>query len=163
MVSVRSLLADLVDAFPDRRIPEATVSVYERELADVPLDALEGAVRELIRVSDYFPRVAEVRRRAAARVHVLPSEADALAQVSARTAWTRLDERERPDTPPALHPLVKDALDLVGGAYAFKSSDNPSVVRGQFLNLYRESRARTLERVAVGDFRPALPSPGQTS
>lgn len=147
-----ALLADLVDAFPRDAISAQTVRVYARELADVPVDRLAQAVSDLIRTSRYFPRVAEIRERAAELALDLPGEADALEQVQARAAWARLAEDER-GSPPPIHPAVKRALQLVGGAHAMRAADEPAVIRGQFLRLYRDVRAGEVTAAAS---RPQL-------
>jgi hypothetical protein len=159
MPSIGDALNDLRAAFPRDQIREETVRVYARELADLDPGDVEAAVRALIRTSQFFPRVSEIREAAAALRLALPSEADALRQVEARTEWARLPEQHRGD-PPAIHPVVKDALDLVGGAHAFRSSDQPSVLRGQFLRLFRGLRQDAIREAALGDISAALP-PGR--
>ncbi len=47
-----------------------------------------------------------------------------------------------------MHPLARRALDIVGGFYAFRSTDNAGVIRSQFLRVYnglRESEVRTTQ------------------
>lgn len=152
-LSLPSLVSDLADAFPREKIPPNTVAVYIRELSDLPLDELAEAVSDVIRTDQWFPRVADLRQRVAERRLALPSEAEALEQISARTEWARLDDDMRGE-PPVIHPAVLRALRLVGGAHAFKAADEPTVVRGQLLRLYREIRADEIAAVV----RPQLPA-----
>lgn len=146
----QQLLADLACAFPRHPIKPETFRVYLRELADLPPAALEAACRELIRTSEFFPTVRAIREAAVERLLGLPGEAEALAQVEARADWFKDAEHEREGDPPDVHPRVKEALDHVGGFYAFRTAENPSVVRGQFLRLYRELRERDLREANVG-------------
>lgn len=154
-------MAELTHAFPDflaRLDPqarEATMRLYLRELADIPAEILAVAVRDVIRTSDHFPRVKAIREAAALRTLALPTESEALAQVAARIAWGRQPEQDR-GAPPVLHPLVGEALDHVGGYHAFRVADEPGVVRGQFLRLYKDLRSGALRDANVG---PALPPP----
>jgi len=61
MTPLQTLLAELVAAFPNVNVAPATFAVYERELADVPLEPLARKVRLTIRESRFFPSVAELR------------------------------------------------------------------------------------------------------
>jgi hypothetical protein len=134
MPSIGDALNDLRAAFPRDQIREETVRVYARELADLDPGDVEAAVRALIRTSQFFPRVSEIREAAAALRLALPSEADALRQVEARTEWARLPEQHR--------------------------GDQPSVLRGQFLRLFRGLRQDAIREAALGDISAALP-PGR--
>ena len=141
------LLADLANAFPRQAVTPATVAVYARELDDLPEDALEQAVRDLIRSADWLPTVAAIRLAAAEYLLELPSETDALSQIEARIAWARADDGT---DPPPVHNLVSATLEHVGGYHAFRSTDKPSMLRAQFVNLYRETRQRQLRDVQTG-------------
>lgn len=149
-----TLLVELSNAFPRNALRPGTLEVYVRELDDLPVDALEPAVRELIRTSEFFPTIRAIRATAAELMLELPYEDDALSQVEARLRWAREPEEEREPDGPEIHALVKEALDHVGGFYAFRSAEQPAVVRGQFLKLYREMRERAVYDVQVD--RPAL-------
>lgn len=163
--SLSSLLRDLQAAFPRERISAETAALYARELSTVPLDVLEPTVREIIRTSGadaFFPRVGEILRVAAERTLGLPGEAEALAQVEARIAWGA----ERVGHRPAVHKLVAEALESVGGFAAYRTAEKPGIARAQFLALYREMRARTIREFTVGPValdagpeRKALPTP----
>jgi hypothetical protein len=159
MAAASQLLSELARAFPRHPVTRETLDVYLRELADLPVDVLERAVRELIRTSEWFPTVRAIRESASEHALGLPGEADALAQVEARQAWGRQDEQTR-GTPPALHPLVAEALDHVGGWHAFRTADEPAVVRGQFGRLFRELRSAALREAQIGDLA-ALPAASQ--
>jgi hypothetical protein len=126
-----------------------TLRVYLRELDDIPLAVLEQTVRELIRTSEFFPTVRAIREAAAERTLNLPGEEEALAQIEARIRWAREDEETRGD-PPSVHPLVVRALEHVGGFHGYRSADEPGVVRGQFLRLYRDLRGRAIHDAKVG-------------
>lgn len=146
----QQILADLARAFPRQTFDAGTLRVYLRELEDVPAEALDVATRQLIRTSEFFPTVRAIRERVAENALDLPGEAAALAQVYARVAWARDDDQEREGDPPPIDPLVRQALDQVGGFSAFKTADEPGVVRGQFLRLYRETRAAAVVDVQIG-------------
>lgn len=114
--------------------------MYGRMLKDIPLDVVTAAVYGLIKRSRFMPSIADITEECAEISLRLPREAEALAQLEARMAWGR----EREGEPPEIHPLVRTALEHVGGYHAFRSTDNPAVVRGQFLKLYRDLRGSTI-------------------
>lgn len=128
---------DPVDTDMARRVIDA--------LADLPVEALAAGADDLIRTRVFpsFPLVAEIRLAAVQHLADFPSDSMALEQIEARIAWAKQDEDVRAD-PPVVHGLVREALDHVGGWHAFRAADEPAVVRGQFLRLYRDLRAEAL-------------------
>lgn len=155
------LIADLVRAFPQslKALPpgeiEALARLYERELSDLPPGLLAEAVRDLIRTEKWFPQIAAIRERVAERALALPDESGALAQVEERMRWGRADESERAPEAPGVHPLVREAVDHVGGFYAFREAQEAAILRGQFGRLYRELRARAVYEYQLDPLRPA--------
>lgn len=156
MSRVVVLLAQLKLAFPRDPITQDRFDLYVHELASVDPAALEAAVREIIRTrtGGYFPAIAEIINAAAEHALGLPSPDEALAQVEARIRWGR----ERAGEAPAVHPAVVEALEQVGGFHALRTAEKPSVIRGQFLNLYRDRRAAALRAAALTPTLPALPA-----
>lgn len=124
-------------------------------LEDVPDEDLEAAALEHQLTSKFFPSPSELRALAVERSLHLPAEYEALSQVEARVVWARQPESTRGDPPP-IDPLVREALEHVGGYYAFRASDRPAVIRGQFLTYYREMRAETVRAAIVRRKPPAL-------
>lgn len=155
MADRQRILATLGAAFPRDRIKPDTFALYLAHTADIGEDALAAAVDELIRSGDYFPTIRALRETAAEHALDLPTEAQALEQITARMDWARLDEHERPADPPEVHPLVRRALDLVGGYAAFRETDRPGVIRSQFGRAYADLRGVEVRHARVG---PALPA-----
>lgn len=146
----------LVDAFHWYPLSREAAASYVSELADVPIPLLEFAVTEAIRTEPkYFPSIGLLRSLAASHSLALPSPTGALAQIQARISWAKLDDETRPEIPPAVHKTVKQALDLVGGFGAFRTAEESTIVRGQFLRIYKEIRDDTLHEATAG--RLALP------
>lgn len=136
-----------MDAFPRQEVNPRTLELYADDLSDIPLPTLGAAVKTLRRTSEFFPTIRAIREVAAEITLDLPNEDEALSQIERRLSWRHEDELTRSDPPP-VHQDVKRALDHVGGFFAFRSTDDPSIVRGQFLRMYREIRAgrvRTLQ------------------
>lgn len=151
----QQVLADLARAFPRQPVTADTLRVYLRELDDIPADALEVAVRALIRTSEFFPTVRAIRETVTEATLALPGEAEALGQVAARVAWLSSGLTAETTAPP-LHEKVKEALNLVGGASAFRASSDQGVVRGQFARYYRELRATAVREAQTGTLRDLI-------
>lgn len=146
------LLLKLRDAFPRQAkdYPRETFAEYKSQLQDLPYDAVHASVNELIRTSEFFPSVRAIREAACERVLALPSRTQALSQIEARIRWQRLSDGEKEASRPVVHPLVQEALDLVGGYYAWKTTDNPAVIRGQFSKAYDELRGQAIRDAQIG-------------
>jgi hypothetical protein len=147
------LLGALAVALPHHpKMPPSTLRLYLRDLEPIPIAVLADAITWMIRtvpMERRLPSVREIREACAERVLQLPSEAQALEQITARIAWARTSEGD----PPAVHELVEAALDQVGGYHAFRTTDEPGVIRGQFSRIYRGMREDTMRRCQAS---PAL-------
>lgn len=148
------IIAELAAAY-EKELPADTLRVYVRELHDIPTIFLSEACRYLARTVDWFPRIAQIRAAVAEHRLALPTEDEALAQIEARIGWYNDWQGQ---VAPFMHPLVKRALGHVGSTYAFRATNEPAVVRGQFLKLYRDMRNSAIREMQVGDAanQPAL-------
>lgn len=149
-----SVIANLARAYPRQAITAEALTLYVQHLADIPDGMLADIGREWIRTERFFPTIAELRALAAERALSLPTDEQALAQVTARIAWGR-DAMDA--DPPDVHPLAVAAVRAVGGYPAFRASEKPEVITGQFLRFYRDARAAALRAAQVGDMSRALP------
>jgi hypothetical protein len=142
-----ALVAELRLAFPRQKISEQTLTLYVRELADLPPAAVAVAVRQAIRTSRYFPEISDLRAAAAETALGLPDETAALRQVEDRQEWARDGAGGEP---PHVDEIVLDAIRAVGGWHAFRASSRPDLVRREFVDRYSELRARAIRAVQAG-------------
>ena len=149
-----TLVAVLKGAYPRQPTDEATAEVYVRFLIDLDHEPAAAAVHRLIQTSTFFPTIAEIRADVAEYECGLPSVTEALELVMERNRLTD-DEIEANPLPTE----VKQAYRMVGGAWAFRTSENPIALRAQFRDAYGEIRAAAVRRIQQA---PALaPPPGQ--
>ena len=124
---------------------KATMELYARLLLDIPDDVLEAATMHHITESQWWPKVSELRERATAirmAAKQIPTEYEAWSQVyvnarhSDRCEWS--------------HPLVKLAIDRLGGikAYAFSPLEDEPSWRAQYMRCYQGLVARERETVS---------------
>jgi hypothetical protein len=59
------ILETLAAAYPEKAHDKRTLALYLEHLADIPAHWLEAAARRHIDTSNWFPRIAELRRAAA--------------------------------------------------------------------------------------------------
>lgn len=106
--------------------------VYSEALADLEPAAVDVAVAALIKTSRFFPTVAEIRERVGEQKLGLPTPAE---------AWMMACGDLKRDDPSGLMHRAKHA---VGGEWAFRTSENPTALRAQFLRIYEDLRDRQI-------------------
>lgn len=119
-------------AYPRQDFPDETVALYVEMLGDLPDGEVVDAVKRLVKRSTFLPSVAEIRREVAEAALRLPTPAE---------AWRMVNDAATQN----LLPLeVAEAMRDVGGRYAIRTSEQPSVIRSQFLKLYESRREQAL-------------------
>ena len=135
------LVEKLRAGFPHHALTDAQAETYARYLRDLDSAATEALVEELIATSVEFPRIAELRRPIIEAAAGIPDAAEAYRSLSEPGA--------------DVHELAREVRELMGGVWAFKTSENPSITRAQFLKLYAEKRDELLRQANVTHFRSA--------
>lgn len=133
VAEAQKLVALLVAAYPEVELREETVPTYVRFLVDLDRRAAEEAVEDLIATSVAMPTAAAIRRQVINEELQLPTAAEAWISVS--DTASKAEE---------LHELAKEARELLGGSWAIRTSDQPSITRAQYLKIYDELREKTL-------------------
>lgn len=148
-------VAILRDAFPRQEFPDASVALYAQLLGDLDEAAVVDAVTRLVRRSTFLPSIAEIRQEVAEAELALPTVEE---------AWSLVND---PDVSVlSLPPALADSLKSVGGRYAVRMSEQPTVIRSQFVKDYAARRAQAVleqMKAAVPPERtyrlPAAPPP----
>ena len=126
------LVSLLFSAYPQVALRDGTAAAYVRYLVDLDADAVEAAIEELILTDRALPTIASIRR------HVVEGKAGLPTAIE---AWAALNAHQRPGE---LHELAKQARELLGGSWAIRTADNPSITRAQYVKVYDELRERAL-------------------
>lgn len=130
----QQLMELLLAAYPEVHPREETFPTYVRFLLDLEYGAASEAVEDMIAVSPKLPTIASVRRRVLEGELELPTAAE---------AWMAINDPHRQKE---LHALAKEARDLIGGAWAVKTSENPSITRSQYLRIFDDLREQAFLR-----------------
>lgn len=141
--SVR-LVAGLVAAFPGTDVHQDTVSVYVRAVEKLAEEPARRAVAYLVATSARFPSIAALVEETVVAAEGLPSAA---------AAWEMVARVEK-DLPP----VVRRALEAVGGRWAVRTAENTVALRAQFLRMYEDFR-REAVAAAAGVASDAVASP----
>jgi hypothetical protein len=136
------IVGKLKAMYPRQEVNTETVIGYVKFLSDLDAEPAMRAVDEHIASSPWFPSVAEIRERVAERASGLPHGAAAydlaVAVCEKRGALADLPE------------AVRRALDHVGGTWALRTTEDPGVLRAQFLKAYDAYRRETLDSARLG-------------
>jgi hypothetical protein len=168
------LVAVLKAAFPRQPVEPETVKVYANFLVDLDVDAATAAAKRLVATSRFFPTIAELREAAAETELGLPNEVEAWDMVNrfvfhqgdrvpcpagCDDGWADRDgDVVCPDChgygwveerPPPLHPVLRQALDFIGGSWGLRATGHSAVLRAQFRDAYRTLRPQAVRGVAI--------------
>lgn len=132
VAQAEKLVDILIAAYPEVAMREETFATYVRFLVDLDKGAVEEALEDLIATSLAMPTIAAIRRQVINEELQLPTAAE---------AWVAISDSTRTEE---LHDLAKEARELLGGSWAIRTSDQPSITRAQYLKIYEELRERTL-------------------
>lgn len=146
LTGISQAVAILRDAYPRQDFPDRSAKLYGTMLADLDDTEVVEAVHRLIRRSTFLPSIAEIRAEVMEAVLCLPSPQEAWAMVN------------RHDTEGHLPTVVLASLNALGGRWALRVSDQPSVLRSQFLRDY-EARRQDAMTAAVGADPAGMPGP----
>lgn len=112
--------------WPNAKLTEETVFLYMTALADLPYEATNLVLTDLLMTSDFRPSVAKIRRAVAGKLGLLPPSADSA--LAAAAIWVEYREQLQfvngsgysPTPPAAVHPLVRkvvETLDTTHGSW----------------------------------------------
>lgn len=135
-MSIAETLSPLVAAYPNHPFERETAALYAEMLRDIPEDALKAAVLDHITSSNWFPTVAELRKRAAELCSDIPS---------AEGEWLKISRaiREAKSTPPLSRP-AREALEAIGGWYYLVVNGAAASDRAHFFRIYEELKKEEL-------------------
>lgn len=154
-IEVAEILTMLAAAYPRSNVPEQTVLVYSRMLADVPTELLQAAAVRCASSLEFFPSVFQLRRAVteirAARAGI-PSAYEAwedlrragdgqCSRVVAENGRHIIEKWEYVFR----HPIVRRVAEMLGWPREFPG-DNPAADRAHYFRAYEETVRLELER-----------------
>ena len=144
----------LLAAFPNARMTEATVDLYERMLVDLDFGQAQDAVGRLICTSRFMPTIAEIRE-ASADLSIGPARTGVAAWADVMLAIRRVGQY---DLPTFEDPIVAECVRAMGWRYLCTADVPESVDRARFAELYNDLQRRTRVQTITAPGR-LLPPP----
>lgn len=147
---ISKLMALATANFPNMQEKDMgpTLVLWREMLADMPYEVAEAALLKVLATTKFWPTMAEIREAAltiTGQQGLTPAEAWALVeQANERYGYYRAAEGMR-----SLPPLVQTVVRALGGFQEICSSEEPAVVRGQFLKMYEQYAAREREMAVL--------------
>jgi hypothetical protein len=135
----RSLVEALFASYPWLQPQKATIDMYTKALLGLENEEAAWAIGEAVKRSSRVPSISEL-------IELVVTERLGLETASAAWEMILLDKSERPR--PLSGPAER-AYRLVGGRHAVRSTDQPGILRAQFLKAYEEFRLEAI-RAASG-------------
>jgi len=139
---VVKLLAVISGAYPNMQVTEATVALWYELLGDLDINLALAAVKKLILESSYPPTIADIRKRV---VDIITLAED---KMSAAEAWGEVEKKIRwygyyreVEALENMTPQVAKVVRYIGWRNICLSEE-PSVIRGQFLKMYQQVAER---------------------
>ena len=156
---INQLLTLLIATYPNHPVPDpdALVLSWEIGVGDLPYGAVKEAVVAWVRSSErFFPTSGQIRQLVIDDTGVLPSGPDAWAMIQERMKATYPGHPAPPWDAPE---CVRLALKARGGMEIVRHSEEPQILRAQFLKtyeIYRQRATQTIDVVQVLTDRAAI-------
>lgn len=139
---VAKILAVLAAAFPKLEVDDLKVHVWHEMLSDIDYAVANIAIKKLLLESPYPPSIADIRKRA---VEILTPEEE---KIDAAEAWGEVERAMRfygyyreAEALESMSPRVAKVARWMGWR-DICLSEEPGVVRGQFLKMYQQVTER---------------------
>jgi hypothetical protein len=139
---VVKLLVVINAAFPNMQVTEAMVDLWHELLGDIDFNLAKAAVKKILLESPYPPTIADIRKQAAEII--MPKEN----KIDAAEAWGEVERAIRlygsymeEEAISSMSPAVARVVKYIGWR-EICLSEEPGVVRGQFLKMYQQLQER---------------------
>jgi hypothetical protein len=130
------------DTFSDPEKTRPVIKLWAEMLADIPYEVVEVAVKKFILESSYPPTIAEIRKQA---MEIATSPED---KIGSAEAWGEVERAIRlygyyneAEALKSMSPQTAKVVKYIGWR-EICLSEEPGVVRGQFLKMYEQLQER---------------------
>ena len=135
------ILGGLAILYPRFNLTRETIHAYHRILGDLPVDLLDAAALEIGRNNTFFPAAAELRKAAFNLTRVADGT------LNAQDAWAMVKKAfgaigHTGGMPDHFPPIVKKAVEGIGGWRSLCMSENDMSDRARFVESFNAYSAR---------------------
>lgn len=134
------LLVVINAAFPNMQVNEVMVDLWHELLGDIDFNLAKAAVKKILLESPYPPTIADIRKQVAEITtpkQIDPAEAWGEVERAIRYYGSYMEEEALASMSPAVARVVKYI-----GWREICLSEEPGVLRGQFLKMYQQLQER---------------------
>jgi len=133
------ILKILMDTFKDFEANDSKFAIWYELLGDLDFKIVKIAVEKLIIQSPYVPAISDIRKQAVEIMHPSIDATEAYGEV--RRAIKEYGYDYAPEAFGSMSPLTRKVCEYIGWQNICLSEE-PSVIRGQFLKMYEQLRER---------------------
>jgi hypothetical protein len=133
------ILAVLKEAYKDFQVTETKINLWFNLLGDLDFKIVQVAVKKLILESPYVPTISDIRKQAIEIIHPSIDATEAYGEV--RRAIKEYGYDNAPEAFGSMSPLTRRVCEYIGWQNICLSEE-PSIIRGQFLRMYSELREK---------------------
>ena len=133
------ILAVLKEAYKDFQVTEAKINLWFNLLGDLDFNITQVAIKKLILESPYVPTISDIRKQVIEIMHPSIDATEAYGEV--RRAIKEYGYDNAPEALQSMSPLTRRICEYIGWQNICLSEE-PSIIRGQFLRMYSELRER---------------------
>lgn len=138
LTEFRLQIKKLFSAFPNQLVEQQTIAVYTEMLADIPVEQLAVAVRQLVSTAKFLPTIAEIRTAVAGLINPdLPNAAIAWGEV--RSYLPHIMKGDACQIPKLSNPIAQKVADSIGWRRLYFYQ---SYCEKLFISAYNESLDR---------------------
>jgi len=133
------ILKILTDTFKDFEANDSKFAIWYELLGDLDFKIVKIAVEKLIIQSPYVPAISDIRKQVVEIMHPSIDATEAYGEV--RRAIKEYGYDYAPEAFGSMSPLTRKVCEYIGWQNICLSEE-PSVIRGQFLKMYEQLRER---------------------
>ena len=133
------ILKILTDTFKDFEANDSKFAIWYELLGDLDFKIVKTAVEKLILQSPYVPAISDIRKQVVEIMHPSIDATEAYGEV--RRAIKEYGYDYAPEAFGSMSPLTRKVCEYIGWQNICLSEE-PSVIRGQFLKMYEQLRER---------------------
>ena len=133
------ILAILKETFKDFQVTETKINIWYDLLKDLDFKITQIAIEKLISESTFPPTIADIRKQVIEIIHPVIDAAEAYGEV--RKAIKEYGYDNAYEALKSMSPLTRKVCEYIGWQNICLSEE-PSVVRGQFLRMYEQLREK---------------------
>jgi len=133
------ILKILTDTFKDFEANDSKFAIWYELLGDLDFKIVKIAVEKLILQSPYVPAISDIRKQVVEIMHPSIDATEAYGEV--RRAIKEYGYDYAPEAFGSMSPLTRKVCEYIGWQNICLSEE-PSVIRGQFLKMYEQLRER---------------------